>query len=164
MSKLSQKENILVVIKKANGDIKQIKGHNLVTADGEEYYARLVIGEASNITTPFYLRLGSSTDAPTSDDTDVTTYIDNTALVVDDGFPKRNYTNDNNSDGGVNVITYKISYDLGGLDVTGVSEGALTDDDSSPSKALNHWLFDQTFDVTTDDQLTVFINHSFVGV
>lgn len=164
MVKIAQKENILALIKKANGKIKMIKGHNIVTNDGDEYYARKIIGDSSNISTPFYLRLGTGTDTPTKSDSDVKTYIDGSSKVVDDGFPKRNYADDDNSDGGVNVITYKITYNTGDVVANGISEGALVDDGDNPTKALNHFLFDEAFDLTSEDQLIVFVNHSFVGV
>ena len=164
MVKVAQKENILVIIKRKNGEVRTIKGHNLVTNDGDEYYARMIIGDSSNITTPFYLRLGTGTDNPTKDDTDVETYIDKSAKQVDSDFPKRNYTDEGNSDGGVNVITYRITYDIGEVVANDISEGALVDNGDSPTKALNHFLFDNSFNLTSDDQLIVFVNHSFVGV
>jgi len=164
MVKVAPKENVLVLIKKANGEIKKIKGHNIVTDAGDEYYARMIVNDASNITTPFYLRLGTGTDDPTKSDTDVETYIDGSAKVVDDGFPKRNYTDEGNSDGGVNVITYKITYDIGEVVANDISEGALVDNGDNPTKALNHFLFNQSFDLTKDDQLVVFVNHKFTGV
>ena len=164
MVKIANKENVLAIIKKSNGTEKIVKGHNIITSNGDEYYARMIIGDASNISTPFSLRLGTGTATPTKTDSDVTTYIDDSNKVVDDGFPKRNYTDDSNSDGGVNVLTYKITYDIGDVVANDISEGALVDDGTNPTKALNHFLFDTTFDLSSSDQLIMYINHSFVGV
>ena len=164
MIKIAQKENVLAIIKKKNGEIQKIKGHNIVTDNGDEYYARKIVNDTSNITTPFYLRLGTGTDNPTKSETDVENYIDGSAKQVDNGFPKRNYTDDGNSDGGVNVITYKITYGIGELEANDISEGALVDNGDNPTKTLNHFLFDSSFNLTSNDQLIVFVNHSFVGV
>jgi len=164
MVKVAPKENVLVLIKKANGEIKKIKGHNIVTDAGDEYYVRMIVNDASNITTPFYLRLGTGTDNPAKSDTDVETYISGSAKVVDDGFPKRDYTLEGNTEGGANVITYKITYGIGELTANNISEGALVDNGDNPTKALNHFLFNNSFNLTSDDQLIVFVNHSFVGV
>ena len=164
MIKIENKENVLVIIRKNDGTEKIVKGHNIITDNGDEYYARMIIGDTANISNPFYLRLGTGTDTPTKSDYDVTTFITDSDQQVDDTFPKRNYTDDGNSDGGVNVITYKITYAVGAVVATGISEGALVDSGTNPTKALNHFLFDTTFDLSSSDQLIIFVNHSFVGV
>ena len=156
-------DNILVIIKRDDKIINIIKGHNIVTDDGDIHYAKKVIGESSDLDT-LYLRLGTGTDNPTKQDTDVETYVDGSGHSIDSGFPQRNFTDEGNSDGGENVITYRITYDVGDVVANNISEGALTDDPSSPTKALNHFLFDESFDVTDNDQLIVYINHAFVGV
>ena len=164
MVKVKNKENVLAIIRKSDGTEKIIKGHNIITDNGDEYYARMIIRDASNISTPFSLRLGTGTDTPTKADSDVTTFITDSDQQVDDTFPQRNYTDDGNSDGGVNVITYKITYVVGAVVANDISEGALVDSGTSPTKALNHFLFATTFDLSSSDQLVVFVNHSFVGV
>ena len=157
------KDNVLVVIRRNNKIYKIIKGHNIVTNDGDVHYAKKIMGEDSNLDTLF-LRLGTDTSNPTKDDTDVNAYIDGSAKLVDSGFPQRNYTDEGNSDGGENVITYRITYDVGEVVANDISEGALTNDQDAPTSALNHFLFDESFSVTENDQLIVFVNHSFVGV
>jgi len=158
------KDNILVkIVNKKTGKEKIIKGHNIVTNAGDIHYAKKVMNETSNLDT-LYLRLGTGTDNPTKDDTDVNNYIDPSARQVDSGFPQRNYTDEGNTNGGENVITYRITYEVGDVVANNISEGALVDDPNSPTVALNHFLFDSAFDVTDSDQLIVFINHSFVGV
>lgn len=158
------KDNILVkIINKKTGKEKIIKGHNIVTNAGDIHYAKKIIGETSSLDT-LYLRLGTDSSNPTKDDTDVNAYIDPSSRIVDSGFPQRNYTDEGNTNGGENVITYKITYDVGEVVANGVIEGALVDDPDNPTEALNHFLFDEAFDVTDQDQLIVFINHAFVGV
>jgi hypothetical protein len=156
-------KNITVKITRANGEVEIIRGKNLVTDEGDIYYAQKVVGETTDFPTPF-LRLGTSDVAPEKDDTDVNTYITDSAKAVDTGFPKRNNTDPGNTGGGVNTLTWKITYALGDLDTTGIQEGAIVDDGASPTKAICHFLFDSSFDVASSDQLTVYVNHTFTGV
>ncbi len=162
-SKLNTKENITVVIKDAEGNIKNIiKGSNIVTDEGDIMYAQKIVGEATDFDTP-YLRLGTGNTTPTKSDTDVETYITGSAKAVDVGFPQRNNTDPGNTGGGADVVTWKFSYSLGDLDVVGISEGAIVDA-STPTKAANHFLFSASFDVASSDQLTVYCNHTLNGI
>ncbi len=156
-------ENITCVIKRGSGDTLIVKGKNIVTNDGDIAYAQKVVGEATNFDNP-YLRLGTGTTAVDKTDTDVTTFITGSDKAVDTGFPQRNNTDPGNTDGGVNIVTWKISYALGDLDVTGIAEGAITNVGTNPSYALNHFLFASSFDVTSSDQLTIYCNHKLEGI
>ncbi len=156
-------ENITVVLTKKDGSEQIIKGKNIVTDEGDIYYAQKVTGETTDFETP-YLRLGTGTSTPAKTDTDVTTYITGSARAVDSGFPQRNNADPGNTDGGVDTVTWKISYALGDLNTTGISEGAIVDDGASPTKAICHFLFSSAFDVADTDQLTVYVNHTFTGV
>ena len=158
------KENITLVIKDAEGNITNIvKGSNIVTNDGDTAYAQMIVSEATNFDTPS-IRLGTSVVAVGKVDTDVNTFIAGSAKGLDVGFPQRNNSDPGNTDGGVDVITWKFTYALGDLNTTGISEGAIVDDGVTPTTALNHFLFAAPFDVASTDQLTCYVNHSFNGI
>lgn len=163
-AQMKTKENITFVIKDSSGNIKRtIKGKNIVTTDGDTAYAQMIVGEASAFDSP-YMRLGTGTTVVTKADTDVETFISGSGKALDTGFPQRNNADPGNTDGGVNVITWKFSYALGDINTTGISEGAITNDIASPTGALNHFLFAAAFDVASTDQLTVYVNHTMTGV
>ena len=163
-AKIATKENVTVVFKDKDGKIKGIvKGSNIVTNDGDIAYAQMIVDEASNFDTSF-IRLGTSGAAVGKTDTDVNTFISGSDLALDVGFPQRNNSDPGNTDGGVDVVTWKFSYTLGDLNVTGIAEGAIVNNGTTPTSALNHFLFAAPFDVTSTDQLTVYINHVFNGI
>jgi hypothetical protein len=163
-STVGARENVTVVFSDAEGNVKHIvKGKNIVTNDGDTAYAQMIVGEGSNFDTPF-LRLGTSGTAVSKTDTDVTTFISGSDLALDVGFPQRNNADPGNTDGGVDVITWKFSYALGDLNTTGIAEGAIVNNGTTPTSALNHFLFAAPFDVTSTDQLTVYVNHTFNGI
>lgn len=162
--KMGAKENVTVVISDKDGVIKGIaKGSNIVTNDGDTAYAQMIVDEATSFDTPF-LRLGTGNTAVGKTDTDVTTFIAGSDLALDVGFPQRNNADAGNTDGGVDVITWKFSYPLGDLDTTGIAEGAIVNNGTTPTSALNHFLFAAPFDVAATDQLTVYVNHTFNGI
>ena len=162
--KMGAKENVTLVIKDAEGNIKRIvKGSNIVTNDGDIAYAQKIVGEATDFDTPF-IRLGTGVSAVSKVDTDVETFIAGSDKELDIGFPQRNNADPGNVDGGVDVITWKFSFDLGDLDVTGISEGAIVDDGVTPTTALNHFLFAAPFDVASTDQVTIYCSHVFNGI
>jgi hypothetical protein len=164
MVKVTGKERVVAIIKDSTGKIKNIiTGSNIVTNAGDEHYARMIVGEESNIGSKLYLRLGTGDSNPTKDDTDVNTFVDNSGKLLDDDFPKRNYTEEEN-DGDVKTITYRFYYPAGELEAAGIKEGAIVNDPDNPTVALNHFLFDEAFDVTSEDNLVVLVNHSFIGI
>jgi len=164
-TKSKQKENITVVIKDYKGDVKQIvKGHNIITNAGDEFYAQKIVGETNTSFETPSLVLGTGTSLPTKTDTGVETPITDSDKTLDAGFPQRDNQDPGNTDGGITTVTWKFSYGLGAVVATGISEGAIVDDGDSPTIALNHFLFSTPFDVTASDQITIFCNHKFVGV
>ena len=164
-AKSNQRENVTVVIKDAGGMVKQVvKGANIITNDGDIYYAQKIVGEANTLFEAPSLTLGTGTTLPAKTDTGVSTPIASSDKLLDSGFPQRDNQDPGNTDGGVNIVTWKFSYPLGAVVATGVAEGAIVDNGAAPTKAINHFLFSNTFDITSTDQLTVYVNHKFVGV
>jgi hypothetical protein len=163
--KAALKENVTCVIKNEKGAITNIvKGSNIITNDGDIFYAQKIVGETNTEFEAPSLVLGTGTSQPAKTDTGVETPISNSDKLRDSGFPQRDNSDPGNTDGGENVVTWKFSYPLGAVVATGISEGAIVNDGANPTKALNHFLFSNAFDLTSTDQLTVYVNHKQVGI
>jgi hypothetical protein len=144
-----------------------IPGLNIVTNDGDQYYAQMACGETP--TDDFDggsggLRLGSSNTAPTKTDTDVTTFLSGTGHALDATYEKTNDGDSDNTGAGVDVVTWRFSYATGEGNASGIQEGAIVDSISSPTAALTHFLFAASFNKTSSDTLKVFVNHTMNGV
>lgn len=139
-----------------------IVGKNIVTDAGDQYYAEAAVGSPS--WTVAGMRLGTGTTAPTKTDTDVSTFLTGSAKAIDTGYPTTNDTDTDNTGAGVDVITWRVSYGTSEANGTGISEGAIVDNLTTPTKALTHFLFATAFDKTSSDTLKVFVNHTFNGV
>ena len=163
-AKVSPKENVTVVIKRQNGDVEVVKGQNIITNSGDMYYAQKIVGEPVTAFDTPSMVLGLGTTQPAKTDTGVETPIASSDKTLDAGFPQRDNQDPGNTDGGPTTVTWKFSYPLGAVVATGVSEGAIVDNGAAPTDALNHFLFSTPFDITSTDQLTVYVNHKFVGV
>jgi hypothetical protein len=140
-----------------------IPGKNIVTNDGDTYYAQKAAGEAADDAW-VGLRLGSDNTAPVKTDTDVTTFLAGTGKATTAGYPKTNDDDSDNTGALVDAVTWSFSYTTAEGNVTGIEEGAIVDNLTTPTAALTHFLFAASFDKTSSNTLKVLVNHTFTGV
>ncbi len=140
---------------------------NLVTNDGDVYYAQ---SSGSETPTDDFdaavggLRHGSASTAATKTDTDVTTFLSGTGLVVDATYPTTNDSDGDNTGAGTDILTWRFSYGTGDGNATGIYEGAIVENRTTPTAALTHYIYAASFNKTSSDTLKVFVNHEFLGV
>ncbi len=143
-----------------------IPGLNIVTNDGDLYYAQSAVGETP--TDDFDaagagLRMGSAATSPTKTSTDVTTFLAGSGLAVASTYPKTNDGDASNTGSGTDIVTWLYSYGTSEGNVSGIQEGAIVDDRTTPTAALCHFLFAASFSKTSNDTLKVFVNHEMLG-
>ena len=142
--------------------ISRAESENIVTNDGDQYYAEASMGSESWAVTG--MRLGS--DPASADvakaDTDVNSFLTGTQQDIDSGYPK---TDDDDSDNvsSVDIVTWRVSYGSSAANVNSISEVSIVDSNTGPVKALCHAVFATPFAKTSDDTLKVFVNHEFSG-
>jgi len=144
-----------------------IHGVNIVTDDGDTYYAQSACGETPDDDfdgASSGLRLGDDNTTPTKSDTDVTSFLSGSAHALDGTYPQTDDQDGDNSGAGVDIVTWRFSYTTGEGNVSGIDEGAIVDDRTTPTAALCHFLFAATFSKTASDTLKIFVNHTFNGV
>jgi hypothetical protein len=155
--------NVVAVLGHADGTEEYIAGANLVTDEGDKYYASGAVGSPSWAVAG--MRLGTGSNAPAKGNTDVQTFLAGSGKAVDAGYPKISDDDaDNVANAGIKVVTWRVSYATGEANGTGINELALVDNITTPTKALNRALFGEPFNKTSSDTLKVFVNHSFNGV
>jgi hypothetical protein len=155
--------NIILSIAHEDGTETLVKGKNLVSYEGDKYYAQKIASEATSFDAAS-LRLGYDQAAPTKTDSDVRNFVANSNKAITAAYPERNNNDTGNTLGGENVLTWKIVYDIGDLDAVDIIEAAIVDDGVTPTKALCRFIFDRKFTITATDALTVYVNHSLIGV
>lgn len=144
-----------------------IPGMNIVTNDGDLYYAQSSVAETP--TDDFDgaaagFRLGTSNTAPAKGDTDVTTEDAAGRKATDATYPQTDDPDGDNLNSGLDIVTWRVSYTIAEAIITGIQEGAIVDDRTTPTAALTHFLFAASFNKTASDTLKVFVNHEMLGV
>lgn len=144
-----------------------IPGMNIVTNDGDVYYAQSSVAETP--TDDFDAAgagfiLGTDNTAPTKTDTDVTTEDIEGRKATDATYPQTDDGDGDNTGAGVDIVTWRVSYTIAEAIITGIWEGAIVDVRTAPTAALTHFLFAAQFNKTGSDTLKVFVNHEMLGV
>ena len=154
--------NVVAVLTHLDGSEEMIPGANIVTNAGDEYYASGAAG------TPAWavagMRLGTGVIAPGKTDTDVQTFLAGSGKAIDATYPKVSDNDTDNTGAGTKVVTWRVSYALAEANGTAISELAIVDSITLPTKALNRALFAAAFNKTASDTLKVFVNHTFNGI
>lgn len=146
------------------GEVRKIPIKNLITNDGDRRYATLGAEEPAYFSVAG-ARLGKGLNAPAKGDSDVQTFLAGSGKAIDGDYPKTDDDDGvNPGSPGVDVVTWRISYTTGEANGTDITEVALVDNISSPTKALCRALFDAAFDKTSNDTLKIFLNQTANGV
>ena len=151
--------------------------HNLVTDDGEIYYAKKGAGETPATNEDFggtgsgtgYFDMSTTAYTETESDTyneyDVsgTGSISNSIQTFTSGYPKTNDTGDaDNTGDATDAVSYAVNYSAAAWNDTDVEQGCIHDNASpvSATKLLSVFSF-TSFAKTSSDTLKVFVNHAF---
>jgi len=181
-SSVDPKNNICVVKTNADGTKQWFYGANIVTNDGDIYYAKKGAGETPSSNEVFssaacVLQNPSSADTPAKADTygnvsnPITT--SNAVQAVESGYPKTDDSDADNTGSGTDVVTYKFTWTTAQIDTSSgnaITGGAIYDSGvTSPvsgTKILTHWNFSSpaSFHKTSTDTLTLYVNHTMNGV
>jgi len=149
-----------------NGAKKLVPGRNIVTNDGDKYYAQMGCGEAptADFDGAFAgLRMGTGITTPTKTDTSVTVFATGGTMGLDAGYEKTNDVDADNTGAGVNIVTWRYSFGTAQANITNIAEGAICVNVAVGGTALTHFLFAAAFNKTANDTLKVFVNHELLG-
>ena len=180
LSEQSRADNVVRVLSfpevSPSGSIDMIKEfdytHNLVTNDGEIFYAKKGAGETPSTNENFQGgRFEMGTTAYTEAETDTfnnfdvsgSSKISGSRQVFTSGYPKTNDTGDaDNTGDATDAVSYAVNYSASAWNDANVEQGAIHDNASpaSATKLLSVFSF-TSFAKTSSDTLKVFVNHAF---
>ena len=184
---IDPKNNICVVKTDTQGNKEWYYGANIVTNDGDIYYAKKACAEtpssnenfaavASGAGATCILQNPSSANSLAKTDTynNVTNPIVSTGAQKDctSAYPKTNDGDSDNTGAGVDVVTYKFSWTTSQIDTSSgnaITGGCIVDKAATLGanpKILTHWNFSSpaSFHKTSTDTLTLYVNHTMNGV
>lgn len=180
LSEQSRADNVVRVLSfpevSPSGSVDMIKEfdytHNLVTDDGEIFYAKQGAGETPATNENFAsgrFEMGTTayteaeTDTFTNFDVSGTSKISGSNQVFTSGYPKTNDTGDTDNTGdAADAVSYAVNYAAAAWNDTDVEQGCIHDNASpvSATKLLAVFSF-TSFAKTSSDTLKVFVNHAF---
>ena len=153
------------------GDKTWLYAKNIVTNDGDLYYAQKSVGGTP--TSDFggsdgrmELRTGSATPAKAHVYSDVTTPVTASRKAKDSGYPKTADDDSDNTGAGADIVTWRTSWTTSDFNATAIIGGCFHAGGASPasgSKLLTHFSI-TSFNKTASDTLKIFVNHTFNGV
>lgn len=155
--------NILAVLESEEGKLL-IPGSNIVTNDGDIYYAQKGAGAATTNAFGIHELASAGTPGKTATRAAFTT-IANTQKAHTAGYPKVGDADADNTGGGANIVTYLGSYAKADFSASSITHGIITN--ASPvtgSPLLTGYAFAAAFSKTSNDTLKVFVNHQMNGV
>ena len=149
-----------------------VHGKNLITDDGDLYYAQQAAGESP--TNDFSSangrqELGNGTQGTPNKTNTYSALIGPVTAsrkIIDATYPKTNDGDSDNTGSGTDIVTWLTSWTKADFNSVGLSGGVVHNAAGSPaagSVLLTYWTI-TAFDKTADDTLKVFINHEFRGV
>ena len=181
LSEQARADNVIRVLSfpevTPSGTIDMIKEfdytHNLVTNDGEIYYAKMGAGETPSTNENFEdtgrFEMGTTayteaeTDTFTNFDVSGSSKISGSRQVFTSGYPKTNDTADSDNTGdATDAVSYAVNYSASAWNDANVEQGCIHAIASpvSASKLLSVFSF-TSFAKTSSDTLKVFVNHAF---
>ena len=146
--------------------------HNLVTNDGEIFYAKQGAGETPSANENFQSgRFEIGTTAYTEAETDTfnefdvsgTSKISGSRQTFTSGYPKTNDTGDTDNTGdAADAVSYAVNYTAASWNDTDVEQGVIHDNatPTTSTKLLCAFSF-TSFAKTSSDTLKIFVNHAF---
>ena len=153
------------------GDKTWLYAKNIVTNDGDLYYAQKSVGGTP--TSDFggsdgrmELRTGSATPAKAHVYSDVTTPVTASRKIKDSAYPKTADDDSDNTGAGADIVTWRTSWTTSDFNATAIIGGCFHAGGASPAsgaKLLTPFSI-TSFNKTASDTLKIFVNHTFNGV
>jgi hypothetical protein len=164
---------VAVLTNKETGEKRVIEGGNIVTNNGDLYYARAaakgILGVETLPFTVVNMRLGynaGTAGAPQKTDTSMLTSTGSTpfeSIAIDSGYPKTNDTDPNNPGAAVDTISWRTSFTTAQANHANIATLELLPAAPHESECPCVANFAAKFEKTSADTLQVYVNHNVLG-
>lgn len=163
--------NICIVSESKTGEKTWYYAKNIVTNDGDLFYAQQAVGETptsdfDGASGRMELRTGSATPAKGDTYAQVATPVAASRKAIDANYPKTNDGDSDNTGAGTDIVTWRTSWTTSDFSASAIIGGCIHVGAASPAsgtKLLTHFSI-TSFDKTSSDTLKIFVNHTFNGV
>jgi len=159
-------QNVLAVLRQGDNPLGiLIPGSNIVTNDGDTYYAQRMSVNTSSVQTFTWHELQTAgTPGKTANRSNFTA-ITNGDKSNSAGYSKTNDADGDNTGAGVDICTHLGEWGKADFDDAAITHGIITNPAPGASEImLTGYAFAGSFPKTADDTLKVFVNHEALGV
>ena len=162
---------VCVLTNEKTGKKRTFVSHNIITNDGDHYYAQLAAAEATLFTVAG-MRLGTNAGAATApikadvkfEDTTTSVFLAGSGKAIDATYPKTDDGDSDNPGAGPDIVTWRVSYTTGEANSANIASLDVSNNIVTPTLAVSVANFAAKFEKTSSDTLKVFVNHTFNGV
>lgn len=171
----------VVAVLKNKWGIRTVKVRNIVTDDGDLYYAeRAVLLTTGTPIAPVPTNFTDTNGVPDmimelyngasgapakgNNRSNLAGLVTGSAKAIDSGYPKVNDGDSDNTGSGTDVATYRVSYLTSEANASGIDDVILTNPSPGASEVLIMHADGLNINKTSADTLKVFVNHTFNGV
>jgi len=158
--------NVLAVVRDKYRKIKSaVKGKNIVTNDGDLFYAEMAAGESpTNSFANCFLGTATAAEAKDDDWSDLT-FITDSEKAPTATYPMTDDQDADNTGAETDSVTYKYEWTAGDFNDAAIACGAIAVAAASGTDPiLTRFKFAAAFEKTASDTLTLYVNHNFLGV
>jgi hypothetical protein len=167
---LNPNNNICIVRNNEYAGKEWFYTHNLVTDQGDLYYAQLSAGESptedfGGANGRMELRTGAATPAKADTYNEVATPTTASNKIITATYPQTNDADPDNTGALTDAVTWLTNWTKVDFNQTGIIGGCIHNGAGSPTgstELLSHWSI-SSFDKTSNDTLKIFVNHRFDG-
>lgn len=154
------------------GELAVHKAKNIVTNDGDLYYAQRGVNATptnftSGATFDGIMELyngASGAPGKAVDRSNMAGLVSGSAKAMDGTYPLVNDADGDNTGAGADVITYRVSYTTGEANASNIADVIITNPTPGASEPILMQAEFTPFTKTASDTLKVFVNHTITGV
>jgi hypothetical protein len=160
---INPSNNVLAILGRPAGKLI-IPACNIVTNDGDLFYAELSVEDTPTDTFTWWEMQSAGTPDKAADRSDFTAIADS-GKAQTAGYPKLDDADTDNTGAGADVRTTSVSYTAGDFDHSAITHGIVTNTTpGADENILSGWAWASSINKTSADTLKCFLNHTFNGV
>ncbi len=155
----------VVLTNHETGEIRIIPGRNLVTNEGDKWYAQSACGETpTNTFANLYLATAGPATPAKDDDYSDFTVAGGSEKAKTAGYPKTNDDDTDNTGAGVDIVSWKYEYSTSDGPFTAITHSFIAAASASGTDPiLNSYKWAASWDKDSSTSAKVFANHEMLG-
>lgn len=162
---LAPHDALLVLTNHKTGEVRKIWGRNIVTNEGDKWYAQSACGEAptNSFANLFLATAGPGTPAKADDYSDFTV-VAGSSKAKTATYPKTDDGDTDNTGAGVDIVSWKFEYTTGDGPFTAITHSFIAASGASGSDPiLNSYKWAASWDKDGSTSAKIFANHEMLG-